>query len=125
MAIDDDACTICEGDRSTKKNPIVFCDGEDCNIPVHKDCYGVDQVPDGEWFCQKCENKRRNKPTRIRCCPMQTGAFKLTTKSGDFIHVVCARWNKSIDHQREPYDVIQSEMDNMNVTSVATNKAFA
>ncbi|KAI7887364.1 hypothetical protein K492DRAFT_202545 [Lichtheimia hyalospora FSU 10163] len=111
MAIDDDACTICEGDRSTKKNPIVFCDGEDCNIPVHKDCYGVDQVPDGEWFCQKCENKRRNKPTRIRCCPMQTGAFKLTTKSGDFIHVVCARWNKSIDHQREPYDVIQSEMD--------------
>ncbi|CDH57300.1 hypothetical protein RO3G_15993 [Lichtheimia corymbifera JMRC:FSU:9682] len=83
----------------------------DCNIPVHKDCYGVDQVPDGEWFCQKCENKRRNKPTRIRCCPMQTGAFKLTTKSGDFIHVVCARWNKSIDHQREPYDVIQSEID--------------
>lgn len=42
---------------------------------------------------------------------MQTGAFKLTTKSGDFIHVVCARWNKSIDHQREPYDVIQSEID--------------
>lgn len=74
---------------------------------------------------------------------MQTGAFKLTTKSGDFIHVVCARWNKSIDHQREPYDVIQSEMDKhvsnsytyfiayclqwdfRNVTSVATNKAFA
>ncbi|KAI9321040.1 hypothetical protein BX666DRAFT_1913904 [Dichotomocladium elegans] len=111
MALEEGCCCICESDRSTKKNPIIFCDGEGCNIPVHRECYGVDTIPDGAWYCQKCENKRRNKPVRTRCCPLSSGAFKLTTKAGEYVHVVCAKWNKAIDHTLEPYDVTRTQLD--------------
>ena len=29
-----DACAICEGDRSTTKNPIMFCDGKGIKISI-------------------------------------------------------------------------------------------
>jgi hypothetical protein len=36
-ADDDDAeCAICGSGNCTSKNPIVLCDGEDCDIPLHK-----------------------------------------------------------------------------------------
>lgn len=28
-----------------------------CDIPVHQDCYGVDVVPSGNWYCQRCEDR--------------------------------------------------------------------
>ncbi|CAO3701442.1 unnamed protein product [Rhizopus stolonifer] len=103
MSSDEDACDICNGDKSSKKNPIIFCDGEDCNLPVHKMCYKVDEVPEDDWFCQRCDNKIKNKPVKIVCCPTETGAAKHTVTFGDFMHVVCATWNKEIMSDLEPY----------------------
>lgn len=34
-------------------NPIIFCDG--CDIGVHIGCYGIDKVPEGQWFCWSCK----------------------------------------------------------------------
>ncbi|KAI8089713.1 uncharacterized protein BX664DRAFT_140084 [Halteromyces radiatus] len=111
MANDEDTCAVCHADRPGPKNPIIFCDGRDCNIPVHKRCYGVGSVPKGDWFCQRCECKLKKKPTNVICCPMQTGAFKYTIIPGGFMHVVCAMWNKNIDHTSQLYAVNKRQLD--------------
>ncbi|KAG2193440.1 hypothetical protein INT47_006969 [Mucor saturninus] len=112
MAADEqDACNICEGDKSTTKNPIIFCDGKGCNLPVHKICYNVQEVPEDDWYCQRCENKKRKKATIIVCCPIQTGAVKKTTTAGEYMHVVCAMWNKNIKNEIEPYPVTKTLLD--------------
>lgn len=42
---------------------------------------------------------------------MQTGAIKKTTVTGDYMHVVCAIWNQSINSNIEPYVVNKSLLD--------------
>ncbi|ORZ08676.1 hypothetical protein BCR42DRAFT_141799 [Absidia repens] len=111
MANDEDTCAVCHTDLPKPKNPIIFCDGTDCNIAVHKRCYGVGSVPKGDWFCQRCECKLKKKPTNVICCSVQTGAFKYTVVPGGFMHVVCAMWNKAIDHTSEIYAVDKQDLN--------------
>lgn len=33
-------------------NEMVFCDR--CNICVHQACYGITEIPEGEWLCSPC-----------------------------------------------------------------------
>ena len=42
-------CCICEISDATDVDPLVYCD--DCNLAVHKLCYGIKDIPDGDWFC--------------------------------------------------------------------------
>ncbi|KAG0192863.1 nuA3 HAT complex component nto1 [Apophysomyces sp. BC1034] len=81
----------------------MFCDGEEC--------YSVDEVPDGEWFCQRCEALKMKKPVHTLCCPMEGGAVRQSMIPGEFIHVVCAMWNKTIDFDTEPYEVTKGQLD--------------
>ena len=67
----------------------------DCCPPcVAQDCYGLREVPDGDWFCDLCAARRR-KPSlgSVRChfCPSKVGAFKRTQKRqwGGWVHVAC------------------------------------
>ncbi|KAH7314113.1 origin recognition complex subunit 4 C-terminus-domain-containing protein [Rhexocercosporidium sp. MPI-PUGE-AT-0058] len=55
--VDDEMCEICSGLESTTKNPIMFCDGKDCEFAVHRECYQVAKVPKGDWYCRECEPK--------------------------------------------------------------------
>jgi origin recognition complex subunit 4 len=57
-AREDIACAICSGLDSKKKNPIIICDG--CDYVVHKKCYQVSAIPQGDWFCKGCESKTDN-----------------------------------------------------------------
>ncbi|KAF7731520.1 hypothetical protein EC973_009284 [Apophysomyces ossiformis] len=75
------------------------------------ECYNVDEVPEGEWYCQRCEALKMKKPVHILCCPMEDGAIRHTMIPGEFMHVVCAMWNKKIDDETEPYGVIRSQLD--------------
>jgi origin recognition complex subunit 4 len=52
---DDAACAICSGLNTTKKNPIIFCDGEDCEYAAHRSCENLSIVPEGDWFCKDCQ----------------------------------------------------------------------
>ena len=56
---DDKVCEAClEGD-SFEDDEIIFCDGEYvnekgeiilCDAGVHQGCYGINVVPEGEWY---------------------------------------------------------------------------
>ena len=51
--LDDDArCAICSSGEYEDNDNIVFC--EFCGISVHQSCYGIEVVPEGDWFCVSC-----------------------------------------------------------------------
>ncbi|KAK4165871.1 putative origin recognition complex subunit 4 [Cladorrhinum sp. PSN259] len=52
---DDEVCVICSKPDSEKGNEIVFCDN--CDVAVHQDCYGIPEVPEGEWICRNCAHE--------------------------------------------------------------------
>jgi hypothetical protein len=79
----------------TVDNQILFC--EACNVAVHQKCYGIDAVPDGDYFCKACrffqrdkkeDNKHNNNtaPLPISCelCPRKQGAFVRTQTEVSF-----------------------------------------
>ncbi|CAJ0578935.1 unnamed protein product, partial [Mesorhabditis spiculigera] len=99
-------CCVCGDENGWSGNPLVYCDGPGCEVAVHQGCYGIIEVPEGEWMCARCtagvsnpangtngdENGiRRNGqlPTRCELCPVGYGALK-RTHSGGWAHVICA-----------------------------------
>lgn len=52
-------CCVCSDERGWPDNPLVYCDGNGCNVAVHQACYGIVTVPIGPWFCRKCESPDR------------------------------------------------------------------
>jgi NuA3 HAT complex component NTO1 len=57
---------------------------------VHQSCYGVEIVPEGEWYCEPCAESANG----VHCCVCpneEDGAFKKTTE-GSWIHLNCALW---------------------------------
>ncbi|KAI9013932.1 hypothetical protein CLU79DRAFT_380169 [Phycomyces nitens] len=103
MSVKEDVCAICDGARSSRKDQIIYCDGDGCDIPVHQSCYGVEVIPEGDWFCQRCEDDVPVDDTNIICCSFPEGALKRTVFKNSYMHVVCAMWNKDISHNIEPY----------------------
>jgi hypothetical protein len=57
---------------------VLFCDGDQCNLPVHQKCYGVKVIPRGDWFCDKCsaDKEEDSEPALIICCDEKEGPFK-------------------------------------------------
>ncbi|KAG8184860.1 hypothetical protein JTE90_016205 [Oedothorax gibbosus] len=82
-------CCVCSDERGWAENPLVYCDGQGCNVAVHQACYGIVQVPTGPWFCRKCESQERSARVRCELCPSKDGALK-RTDGGGWAHVVCA-----------------------------------
>jgi hypothetical protein len=112
----DAVCDICNDGEVTPDNQILFC--ESCNVAVHQFCYGVERVPEGDYYCLACTHLGRNRtgavirddapkqsatPLTICCelCPLKQGAFIQTNMKpkqgetgafGKWVHVVCAKW---------------------------------
>ena len=63
-AEDDEVCAVCQDGGSDENDPILFCDR--CDVPVHKECYRVTKVPEGEWLCDPC-TKNVNAPGCAYC----------------------------------------------------------
>ncbi|XP_050426553.1 protein AF-10-like [Adelges cooleyi] len=83
-------CSVCCDDTGWAENPLVYCDGPNCNVAVHQACYGIRSVPKGEWLCRKCEAyKEKNIKAKCELCPSKDGALK-PTENGQWAHVVCA-----------------------------------
>jgi hypothetical protein len=109
----DAVCDVCNDGEVTPDNQILFC--ESCNVAIHQFCYGVERVPEGDYYCIPCRFLERNKvssdgtlqppaPLPICCelCPRKQGAYIRTmmrAKNGEavppygrWVHVVCAKW---------------------------------
>jgi hypothetical protein len=89
----DAVCSICNDGEVTPDNQILFC--EACNVAVHQICYGVERIPEGDYYCIACRHYERDKmiqsmsetsrltaraklpPLPIVCelCPSKKGAF--------------------------------------------------
>lgn len=84
-------CSVCSEDKAFDDNPLVYCDGRNCNVAVHKACYGIRVVPKGSWYCSKCVALKKNPNAKVICelCPSKDGALK-PTENGNWAHVVCA-----------------------------------
>ena len=110
-------CSICNDGEVTPDNQILFCDS--CNVAVHQMCYGIDQVPEGDYYCVACIHFRRDKvserraagsmfiqkpsPLPIVCelCPIKQGAYTRTqilksaaetSSAARWVHMTCAKW---------------------------------
>ena len=89
---DDSMCGVCMELEGDDDNPIILCDG--CNVGVHLGCYGLQQVPEGDWYCDRCKKVKSKPAHKVRCpaCPSREGVFKRTFKDkmGGLAHVACA-----------------------------------
>lgn len=85
---DDDLCACCLEGTVYDDNNIIYCDG--CDVPVHQQCYGITQVPEGSWLCNPCNEQS----TTALCdlCKRPGGALRSTDVSGKWVHVLCASW---------------------------------
>jgi hypothetical protein len=110
---DDAVCCVCFCGESLDDNQIVFCEG--CNMAVHQSCYGIKNIPEGDWFCDSCVLSC--KPTCV-VCRKKDGAFKVcvganrnasgSSQADDgvepqiiregkqWVHVLCALWHPDI-----------------------------
>ena len=122
----DAVCEICADGEVTPDNQILFC--EACNVAVHQYCYGIDKIPEGDYYCMPCRRLGRDnhntspqmaaipQPLPICCelCPLRQGAFirtdtkPLDGSTGDrWVHVVCAKWQGLNYMDSQHQDVVE------------------
>lgn len=53
--VEDIVCGICSKPNSRAPNEIVLCDN--CDFAVHQLCYGLEEVPKGDWLCKSCDQE--------------------------------------------------------------------
>lgn len=61
-------------------------------------CYGVLNIPDGDWFCDRCAAKAKDEPCVL--CPVYEGAMK-RTEQGYWCHCSCVWWIPEV-HFKDP-----------------------
>jgi origin recognition complex subunit 4 len=48
-------CGICSAPHSKPPNQIILCDN--CDYAVHQQCYGMTEIPEGDWLCKSCSQE--------------------------------------------------------------------
>ena len=46
-------CGVCLRGDTAYGDSIILCDS--CDVAVHQSCYGINEVPEGEWYCDPCK----------------------------------------------------------------------
>ncbi|CAG5085464.1 Oidioi.mRNA.OKI2018_I69.PAR.g10901.t2.cds [Oikopleura dioica] len=108
----EEGCSICEIADANDVDPLVYCD--QCNVAVHKLCYGIQTIPSGDWYCNTCKywRKRRSKdpltsmkPLKCVLCFDVRGAMKeVYPKRGSddtWAHILCALFFEEVQF-RDP-----------------------
>eukprot|EP01041_Mallomonas_annulata_P006318 gene6318-12783_t len=100
-------CSICLGSISIDSNPLIFCEGRDCSIWVHQDCYNIDIIPEGPWKCDICSNGADASKVKCKLCDDSLGTFKATTIPGEWVHSFCAMCLHEVKlvHPKNIYDL--------------------
>ncbi|KAF4450897.1 origin recognition complex subunit 4 [Fusarium austroafricanum] len=73
---DELVCAICLKPHSQAPNQIILCDM--CDFAVHQECYGVPDIPEGDWLCKSCTQedilKTPKKTTGVEAPAMKVAA---------------------------------------------------
>lgn len=115
-APDDATCCICNSGEGFIDDPIVLCEGDKCGIAVHKHCYGISEIPQGDapYYCSLCTARQAAggrgapDPAHAKCmlCDLVGGAYKRTAPlphaatdatgksvvNSGWVHATCALW---------------------------------
>jgi hypothetical protein len=97
-----DGCYVCFEEDEWGSDVIVYCDM--CNISVHQDCYGIVEIPEGNWYCDPCMQRHQRevvdpgehilKEEEAQCClcAFPGGALKPVEGSttAKWAHITCA-----------------------------------
>jgi len=90
----DDCCSVCFFSQSPAANPILYCDG--CNQTVHLQCQGLDAVPKGEFYCDRCAAglapDTDDHPCALCKLHLSAGAMRQVEagrKKGEWVHLAC------------------------------------
>ncbi|CAM9741653.1 unnamed protein product [Chrysoparadoxa australica] len=95
---DSSHCMVCLNRLVSDENEMLFCEG--CDIGVHQKCYGIERIPKGDYYCDRCSHLRKlqsknipDKASDIHCelCPNLHGGIKRTTDNR-WVHLACAMW---------------------------------
>ncbi len=102
-------CGVCGGGESLDGDPIVLCDGTGCDVAAHAGCFGMKEVPAGEWLCDTCKfslsrgDRDRDRTSSstcdvVVCCSLcgKNGGVMKQTKGRVWVHLVCAVWTHEI-----------------------------
>ena len=95
---DDTPCSICNSRDTWDNNQILYCDG--CNLAFHQACYGVKNIPAGDYFCDMClacvtkKDEYKSTPKsafkRNECCLCPNGWLPLQrSKCNRWVHPQC------------------------------------
>eukprot|EP01041_Mallomonas_annulata_P002758 gene2759-5436_t len=106
---DDARCAVCCIPDSDDSNPIVFCDGP-CGLCVHQDCYGLECIPDGDFYCEGCEERRQRRhngatevdmtmATVCVLCQQADGMMKRST-CRQWVHPICVSYTAELTVDR-------------------------
>lgn len=70
------SCGVCDEEDYEEANMIVYC--STCLIAVHQKCYGIVEIPVGDWHCLDCILKGESQRRRCLVCPVVGGVLKPT-----------------------------------------------
>lgn len=78
-------CDVCRQGSWDDDNAILICDGT-CNRAVHQTCYGILQIPVGDWRCDACLCAYKGPCFLCR----RSGGIMRQARGGEWVHVLCA-----------------------------------
>lgn len=116
-------CSVCS-DPETSDNAVFYC--LNCEVGVHKLCYGIDNDEAAMWLCSPCTS---NGPSPIcELCLTTEGAFKKTTSEGKWVHVICALFTEGVKFENknlmEPVNISKIPEINRNQKCVFCKKTL-
>ncbi|KAI0983279.1 hypothetical protein GJ496_010418 [Pomphorhynchus laevis] len=92
----DIVCEVCRSPDAQDNDEMVFCDG--CNLCVHQSCYGIKEIPEGDWLCGPCSKGICKGNVSCMLCVCRTGALKPVGSNSQssldqkWCHICCALW---------------------------------
>lgn len=77
-------CAMCLKPHSQAPNQIILCDM--CDFAVHQECYGVPEIPEGDWLCKSCTQEDILK-TPKKTAGVQPPAVKIAAEVPDIANL--------------------------------------
>lgn len=133
-------CSVCNEDDAEDDNEIMYCDM--CDLAVHQICYGVQQLPVNEWYCDVCTINRiyslcvgsmKQGCTVFKQCTIccqRGGAMKLTEKYAQFKSYIDQFYKSTqpIQLTVNQYNTILNDYDNIEfahlICALYVNEAY-